>query len=168
MPNSLWLHGLQPISCHFLLQGIFPTQGSNPCLLRCRQILYRLSYKGSPRQSILLNKRQFGGMPYLINLSSYWLWDGWTSVCVCVCVHVPLSVHDLSTHSSVFQEVVTLRVVQMLCWYLGVIAILDIGPRCVLLHRSPGCYGFSESRRWGLTRGSQVLEQGLSSCDTQA
>ena len=29
--------------CHFLLQGIFPTQGSNPCpllLLHCRQILY--------------------------------------------------------------------------------------------------------------------------------
>ena len=85
VPNSLWLHGLQPTSCHFLLQGIFPTQGSNPCLLHCRQILYQLSYKGSPRQSILLNKRQFGGMPYLINLSSYWLWDGWTSECVCVC-----------------------------------------------------------------------------------
>ena len=30
-----------------LLQGIFPTQGSNPDLLRCRQILYQLSYQGS-------------------------------------------------------------------------------------------------------------------------
>ena len=26
-----------------LLQGIFPTQGSNPGLLHCRQILYQLS-----------------------------------------------------------------------------------------------------------------------------
>ena len=26
--------------CHVLLQGIFPTQGSNPGLLHCRQILY--------------------------------------------------------------------------------------------------------------------------------
>ena len=26
--------------CHFLLHGIFPTQGSNPCLLHCWQILY--------------------------------------------------------------------------------------------------------------------------------
>ena len=26
--------------CHSLLQGIFPTQGSNPVLLYCRQILY--------------------------------------------------------------------------------------------------------------------------------
>ena len=33
--------------CHFLLQGIFPTQGSNPGLLHCRQSLYQLSYEGS-------------------------------------------------------------------------------------------------------------------------
>ena len=32
-----------------LLQWIFPTQGSNPGLLHCRQIHYQLSYKGSPR-----------------------------------------------------------------------------------------------------------------------
>ena len=32
-----------------LLQGIFPTQGSNPGLLYCRWILYHLSQKGSPR-----------------------------------------------------------------------------------------------------------------------
>ena len=31
------------VGCHFLLQGIFPTQGSNPGLLHCRQILYQLS-----------------------------------------------------------------------------------------------------------------------------
>ena len=30
------------------LQGIFPTHGSNPGLLHCRQILYLLSHKGSP------------------------------------------------------------------------------------------------------------------------
>ena len=33
-----------------LLQGIFPTQGSNPGLPHCRQILYQLSHKGSPRR----------------------------------------------------------------------------------------------------------------------
>ena len=31
-----------------LLQGIFPTQGSNPGLPHCRQILYQLSYQESP------------------------------------------------------------------------------------------------------------------------
>ena len=62
MPDSLWPHGLQPIRLlcpwdfpgndtgvgrHFLLQGIFPTQGLNLGLLHWRQILYLLSYKGS-------------------------------------------------------------------------------------------------------------------------
>ena len=31
-----------------LFQGIFPTQGSNPGLPQCRQILYQLSHQGSP------------------------------------------------------------------------------------------------------------------------
>ena len=35
------------VGCHFFLQGIFPTQESNPHLLHCRQILYQLSYLGS-------------------------------------------------------------------------------------------------------------------------
>ena len=34
--------------CHALLQGIFPNQGSNPGLLHCRWIIYRLSHQGSP------------------------------------------------------------------------------------------------------------------------
>ena len=61
--DSLWPPGLQPprllrpldfpgkrtgIGCHFLLQAILPTQGLNPGLLQCRQILYRLSHQGSP------------------------------------------------------------------------------------------------------------------------
>ena len=33
---------------HSLLQGIFPTQGSNAGLPHCRQILYHLSYQGKP------------------------------------------------------------------------------------------------------------------------
>ena len=55
--DSLWPHGLHSprnspgqntgMGSHSLLQGIFPTQGSNPGLLHCRQILY-LSHKGSP------------------------------------------------------------------------------------------------------------------------
>ena len=34
------------VGCHSLLQGIFPTQGSNPSLLHCRHILYCLSHQG--------------------------------------------------------------------------------------------------------------------------
>ena len=36
------------VGCHFLLQGLFPTQGSNPGLLHCRQTLYPLSHQGGP------------------------------------------------------------------------------------------------------------------------
>ena len=61
--NSLQPHGLQPtrLLCpwdssgkntgmggHALLQGIFPTQVSNPRLPHCGQIFYRLSHQGSP------------------------------------------------------------------------------------------------------------------------
>ena len=35
------------MGCHFLLQGIFLTQGLNRGLLHCRQTLYHLSHKGS-------------------------------------------------------------------------------------------------------------------------
>ena len=37
------------VGCHFLLQGIFPTRGSNPGLPHCSQTLYRMSYQGSPK-----------------------------------------------------------------------------------------------------------------------
>ena len=37
------------VSSLFLLQGIFPTQGSNPGLPHSRRILYQLSHKGSPK-----------------------------------------------------------------------------------------------------------------------
>ena len=35
------------VGCHFLLQGIFHPQGSNPVLPHCRQILYQLNHKGN-------------------------------------------------------------------------------------------------------------------------
>ena len=43
------VHGDSPgkntgVGCHALLQGIFPTQGLNPGLPHCRQILYGLSW----------------------------------------------------------------------------------------------------------------------------
>ena len=46
------------MGCHFLLQGIFLTQGSNPGLLHCRQTLYPLSHQGSPRSYIATKSLQ--------------------------------------------------------------------------------------------------------------
>ena len=36
------------VGCHFLPQGIFLTQGSNPCLLQCRWILYHWATMEAP------------------------------------------------------------------------------------------------------------------------
>ena len=49
------VHGDSPgkntgVDCHALLQGIFPTQGSNPGLLHCKRILDCLSHQGSPHK----------------------------------------------------------------------------------------------------------------------
>ena len=64
--GSLGPHALQParllrpwdspgkntgVGYHFLLQGIFPTQGLNLGLLLCRQILYCLGHQGSPKRA---------------------------------------------------------------------------------------------------------------------
>ena len=49
-PMDYTVHGiLQNTGVGSLLQGIFPTQGSNPGLPHCRWILCKLSHKGSPR-----------------------------------------------------------------------------------------------------------------------
>ena len=64
--DSLWPHGLWPtrllcprgsprkntgVGCQALLQGIFPTQGSNPGILHCRWILYSLEPPGKPKKT---------------------------------------------------------------------------------------------------------------------
>ena len=62
--DSLWPNGLSNspwnspgqntgVGSLSVLQGIFPTQESNPGLLHCRWILYQLSHKGSPTYWIL-------------------------------------------------------------------------------------------------------------------
>ena len=67
MSDSLRPHGLYPtrllrpwdfpgkhtgVGCHFLLQRIFLTRGSNPGFLHCRQMLYRLSHREAPKHSL--------------------------------------------------------------------------------------------------------------------
>ena len=55
------------VGCHFLLQRIFPTQGSNPGLQHCRQTLYHLSHQGNPydsgKQSVLMLRVRNWNLP---------------------------------------------------------------------------------------------------------
>ena len=89
MSDSLWSRGLQPtrllcprdfpgnnigLGCHFLLQGIFPTQVLNPFLLYWQAVSLLLSHLGSPKntgvcshsllQQIFLTQESNPGLPH--------------------------------------------------------------------------------------------------------
>ena len=78
LSDSLRPHGLEPIrllspwdfpgdsagvDCHFLLQGIFPTQELNPGVPHCRQMLYLWATREAPRRVGLT----------LIRLEKHWI-----------------------------------------------------------------------------------------------
>ena len=57
-PPGFSVYGHSPskntrVCCHVLIQGIFPTQGSNLGLLQCRQNLYHLSHQGNPIKALI-------------------------------------------------------------------------------------------------------------------
>ena len=82
-----------------LRQGIFPTQGSNPGLPHCRQILYQLSHKGSPRILEWVGYPFSSGSSWPRNwtkvsctaggfFSNWAIREAWYKCSVCVCVYV--------------------------------------------------------------------------------
>ena len=87
-PPGSYVHGDSPgmnaeVGSHSLLQGIFPTQGSNPGLLHCRRILYCLNHPGSPANIYVC-----------------------VCVCVCVCVYTHTHIH-MHVHMHIYMEVPT-------------------------------------------------------------
>ena len=80
--NSLWPHELYrpwnspgqntEVGSQSLLRGIFPTQGLNPGLPHCRQVLYQLSHQGNPgnQQSQII-------WIQIPALNSVWPWESW-------------------------------------------------------------------------------------------
>ena len=78
-PPGSSVHGNSPsknieMGCHALLQGIFPTQGSNLGLPHCRRILYHLSHQESPntRNGFLIHLTK-------LLLSLFPKWGNWGS-----------------------------------------------------------------------------------------
>ena len=72
------------VDCHFFLQGIFPTQGSNPGLPHCTQTLYRLSHQGSQKVKSLSRVWLFSTpwnvdrqAPLSMGFSRQQYWSGW-------------------------------------------------------------------------------------------
>ena len=90
--DSLQLHGLYiyslwnshgqniGVGSRSLLQGIFPTQGSNSGLLHCRWILYRLRHQGSPFVSPTTNlgfvQKVISGRDFHDLRQTLWRWIG--------------------------------------------------------------------------------------------
>ena len=62
------------VGCQFLLQGIFPIQGSSPAPSHCRQTLYHLSHQGSnpglPHYRRILYQLSHKGSPLQLKGSS--------------------------------------------------------------------------------------------------
>ena len=85
-----------------LLQGTFPTQGSNPGLPHCRRILYQLSHQGSPYILIyipVLLPGKSHGQRSLVGCSPWGRWESDTTEQLHF--HFHALEEEMATHSSV-------------------------------------------------------------------
>ena len=87
------------VGCHFLLQGIFPTQETNPGLLHCRQILYQLSSAGSvgPKTTRPVGQTQcpsFSEGSRHSLLPRFWKWQSLCGISVVCCLMTANSFHS--------------------------------------------------------------------------
>ena len=77
VPLSMGFSRNTGVGCHFLPERIFPTQESNPGLLHCWQILYRLNYDRNPltchRKEFICFRRKMPLLVWQILLSNYYL-----------------------------------------------------------------------------------------------
>ena len=119
-PLDYTVHGilqariLEWVASCSLLQGIFPTQGLNPGLLHCRQILYQRNYQGSLRAAYLFSRgssqpRKWTGVPALQADSSPAALPGKPRKCIkkakfCVQILERKSQSSLAEGPSVSQE----------------------------------------------------------------
>ena len=116
MSDSLQSHGLWPtrllcrwnspskntgVGCHSLLQGNVPTQGLNPGLPHCRQILYHLSQQGSPRtlEWIVYPFSSRSCRPRNQTGASCIAGNGYEGLFVCLVFNFLLSCKDLELYS---------------------------------------------------------------------
>ena len=76
-PHGLWTAALclwdfpnrnTGVGCHFLLQGIFLTQGSNQGLLCYRQILHQLSHQRKPKRTFIMSIKCYICSPFGVSL----------------------------------------------------------------------------------------------------
>ena len=105
------------VGCHFLLQGIFLTQGSNPCLPHCRQTLYRLSRQGSPKYLLMTL------LMLLAILFEFSLFYQVTVSCITRCMTEPqikvIMTRELKTIDQIYSSVIRSRIVTVEVYIRG-------------------------------------------------
>ena len=86
------------VGCHSLLQGIVPTQGSNPGVLYRRWILYHLSHQ-KPHQPRIHRDNRLKGVLGIFWTTALKLFKEWMEKYKYIHIHVPrsLSVYLVST-----------------------------------------------------------------------
>ena len=97
------------VGCHSLLQGIFPTQESNPGLPHCRQILHHLSHQGSPPFSVTFSCfvlvsewfPQFDLTVFPLSFSSFFFFK-FNFLTLQYCIGFPIYQHESATGIHVF------------------------------------------------------------------
>ena len=91
------------VGSHSLLQGVLLTQGSNPSLLDCRQVLYHLSYQGSPSKEMIQKIIDVGLLWWLSHKESSCQcrsrgFDPWSG-------RIPQAVEQLSLYTTIIEPV---------------------------------------------------------------
>ena len=81
--------------CHFILQGIFLTQGSNPCLLHGQADSLSLHHLGSPLVDTSLQFQPPHSSRDQVKMKSYWIWMGFNPM---TCVLVEGETQKRHTH----------------------------------------------------------------------
>ena len=124
-PTLLQPHVLQParllcpwdfpgkntgVGCHALLQGIFPTQGSNPRLLHCRWILYRWATRDAP--SSFLNRLYL----LLLRVSTPWTTRPVAGLITGTCHLGPTSLTKFNWCAGKYGHTVLLSVLDICCY----------------------------------------------------
>ena len=79
------------VGCHFLFQGVFPTQGSNLCLLRWQTDSLSLSHQGSPVCTHTINTIQYVKI-MCVYVSSYQ--STLVQFALCRIFNIKLSIHS--------------------------------------------------------------------------
>ena len=118
-----------------LLQGIFPTQGSNPGLLLCRRILYQLSHKGG--------LRILGWIAYPISSGSSQLRNRTGFSCIAGGFFTNWAIRETSLIVMPSQSVYKRSFCGLISRNLQILYILMKKYRClgqgVIFHREPVC-----------------------------